>query len=110
MYIHTTVSSQVRIKDVLGMNILGGASVHIKAIGSTPIPHQNKNSSRGIRGQYALSMLGIVLYNIRDSSVHILLILCTDSSSETFWTGCCFAQHNIHKGKGQTDSLVLDET
>ena len=43
------------------MHILGGASVHIKAIGSTPIPHQSKTSSEGIWGQYLLSMLGRTL-------------------------------------------------
>ena len=44
---------------------MGGASVHIKAIGSTPIPHQSKTSSEGIGGHYALSMLGRTLLMVR---------------------------------------------
>ena len=35
------VFSLVRIEGVWGVHILGGAYVHIKAIGSTPIPHQS---------------------------------------------------------------------
>ena len=31
---------------------LGGACVHIKAIDSTPIPHQSRTSSESIRGHY----------------------------------------------------------
>ena len=45
-----TVFSPVLIEGVGGMHILGGASVHIKAIGSTPIPHQSKTSSEGMGG------------------------------------------------------------
>ena len=42
-----------RIEGVFGMHILGGASVHIKAIGSThPIPHQSKTIREKDRGQH----------------------------------------------------------
>ena len=57
-----TVFSPVWIKGIiLWMHILGGANVHIKAIGSTPIPHQSKTNTEGIWGQYLLSMLGRTL-------------------------------------------------
>ena len=36
------------------MHILGGACVHIKAIGPTQIPHQSKNSNEGVGGHYPL--------------------------------------------------------
>ena len=61
VHVHA-VFSPVPIECVVGMHILGGASDHIKAIGSTPIiPHQSKTSSERIGGQYASSMLGRTL-------------------------------------------------
>ena len=40
---------------------MGGASVHIKGLGSTPIPLQRKSSTKGIR---AHSMLRITMESI----------------------------------------------
>ena len=63
-----TVFSPVWIEGILGMYIWGGAmaSVHIKVIGSTPIPTQSKTAMKGRGGQYPLltvhvSMLGRTL-------------------------------------------------
>ena len=41
--------------------ILGGASVHIKDFGSTPIPLQRQISTEGMGAPYPLSMLGRIL-------------------------------------------------
>ena len=49
------------------MHILGGACVHIKVIGSTPIPHQSQTTSEGIGGHYPLSMLGRTLLYVVNS-------------------------------------------
>ena len=40
---------------------MGGASVHIKGLGSTPIPLQRKISTEGIGAHYLLSMLRITM-------------------------------------------------
>ena len=58
------VFSPVQIEGIWGTHILGGANVHIKAFGSTPIPHQSKTSIEGIWGQYPLSMLGRTLKGV----------------------------------------------
>ena len=46
------------MEGVCEVHILGRAYVHIKAIGSTPIPHQSETSIEGVGGHYPLSMLG----------------------------------------------------
>ena len=57
MYMYAVFSPD-RIEGVVGMRILGGASVHIKAISSTPNPHQSKSSNEEKRGQYRLEHAG----------------------------------------------------
>ena len=42
------VFSPAKIEDIGEGNILGGASVHIKGFGSTPIPLQKQISTEGI--------------------------------------------------------------
>ena len=56
-----TVFFPAKIEGVGERHILGGASVHIKAFGSTPIPLQRQISTEGIGGPYPLSMLGRTL-------------------------------------------------
>ena len=60
-YIPYPVFSPAKIEGVGERHILGGASVHIKAFGSTPIPLQRQISTEGIGGPYPLSMLGRTL-------------------------------------------------
>ena len=50
---------------------MGGAIVHIKGCGSTPIPHQRQISTEGIGGHYPLSMLGRILLAGCMYSVHV---------------------------------------
>ena len=49
------------MEGILGKHILGGASVHIKVLDSSPIPQQRNSCTEGIWGQYPLSMLGRTL-------------------------------------------------
>ena len=60
--VHTSVFFPAKIEGVGERHILGGASVHIKAFGSTPIPLQRQISTEGIGGLYPLSMLGRTLH------------------------------------------------
>ena len=61
VYMHSSVFSPAKIEGIGERHILGGASVHIKGFGSTPIPLQRQISTEGIGGPYPLSMLGRTL-------------------------------------------------
>ena len=58
-----SVFSPAKIEGVGERHILGGASVHINGVGSTPIPHQRqKTALKGsLGGPYPLRMLGRTL-------------------------------------------------
>ena len=58
-----TVFSPAKIEGVREGIILGGASVHIKDFGSTPIPLQRQINTEGMGAPYPLSMLGRTLEN-----------------------------------------------
>ena len=53
--------SPAKIEGVGERHLSGGASVYIKAFGSTPILLQRQISTEGIGGPYPLSMLGRTL-------------------------------------------------
>ena len=57
--------SPAKNEGIGGRHILGGASVHIKAFDSTPIPLQRQISTEGRGGSYPLSMLGRTLPCVR---------------------------------------------
>ena len=56
-----TVLSPAKIEGIGEGIILGGASVHIKDFGSTPIPLQRQIRTEGMGAPYPLSMLGRTL-------------------------------------------------
>ena len=63
------VFSPAKIEGVGEGIILGGASVHIKDFGSTPIPLQRQISTEGMGGPYPLSMLGRTLLSMNYHAV-----------------------------------------
>ena len=77
-YLYYTVFSPAKIEEGI---ILGGASVHIKDFGSTPIPLQRQISTEGMGAPYPLSMLGrtLVYITYMDTSLFNLLLISRSS-------------------------------